>query len=92
MHPSPRDLICRDDVDRIILWAVDNEEIYLAGVAAPPGTLGVRLDALSAALDNAFTKTSRLALRSEESAVAVENQVIALIDTKRQQNTIAALN
>ena len=92
MHPPVWDLVCRYDIDRIILRAIDDEEVYLAAVAAPTAAPGVRLNALSAALDNAFAKTSRLALRPAKSAIAVKDEVIALVDTKWQQNAIATLD
>jgi hypothetical protein len=84
MHPPSGHLVCRYYIDRIILRAIDNEEVYLSCVAAPARTPAVRLDALSAALDNAFAKASCLALRPEESATAIENHVVALVDAKRQ--------
>jgi hypothetical protein len=92
MHGSFGHLVCRHYIDGVVLRAIDNEEVYLSCVAAPARTPAVRLDALSAALDNAFAKASCLALRPEESTPAIENHVVALVDAKRQQDAIAALD
>lgn len=52
------------------------------------GAGGIGLDAQRTELNYAITKATGLALHGQESSLALYDKVVALIDSKRQQNPI----
>jgi hypothetical protein len=92
VHPARGNLLSRNHIDRIVLRAIEDEEIHLALVAPAAGPASIRLDALSAALDDAPAQSSGLALSLKEFTAAIEHEVITLVHPEREQHSIAPLD
>jgi hypothetical protein len=67
---------------------VHEEYLSLPGVPARGQLAGVRLTAAFRASNHSITQPPGLALRADETAVDVENQVVALIDAEREQDVV----
>jgi hypothetical protein len=90
IHACPRNLIRRDHVNPFVVWAVDDEEVYLSGVIPSPGSVHVRLNASRTELDYPISETPGLALGLEEYSFVFHHEVVALIDAIRNTDSVTA--
>jgi hypothetical protein len=68
------------------------KHVRVTPIVANDGSPSVGADAPRAEANDSITQSTCLALSPEEASIKVEDQVIALVDTKRQQNRIPESN
>jgi hypothetical protein len=91
-HLPARGAFRWNQIDAIVVRAIDSKEINLASVVARHGRPSIGPCAARPELHGPVSHTSCLALDSQKAIFIVDDQVVSLVDSPRQEYRMTALD